>query len=173
MMANRITALSALLAVIVAANAATTTFGLVTLSGLVATAGTWIAGLAFLARDWLHEVGGRWWVAAAILSGAALSAILSPRLALASAVAFLLAEAADWAVYARLRERSWTGAAITSNTVGAVFDSVIFLSIAGFPLAGAGAQTIVKVTSTTIIVLGVRHALLRKPLRPRGGGSNA
>ncbi len=37
MMANRITALSALLAVIVAANAATTTFGLVTLSGLVAT----------------------------------------------------------------------------------------------------------------------------------------
>ena len=140
-----------------------TVITLVAVAGLTATAGTWIAGFAFVARDWLHDTGGRKWVAAAIVLGAILSAILSPTIAIASAVAFTVSEMADWAVYSPLRHRSRIGAALASNTVGAVLDSLLFLAIAGFPLAGAGTQTIVKVAATAAIVagLGVRRALLR------------
>ena len=170
-MTARLAAFAALLAVIVAANALTATHGLVTVAGLTATAGTWVAGLAFVARDWLHDTGGRRWVAAAIMAGALLSALLSPSLALASAVAFAVSEAADWAAYAPLRRRHRLAAALASNTVGAVLDSLLFLALAGFPLAGAGTQTVVKVATTTAVVLavmGVRRALLRQPDRAGG-----
>lgn len=170
-MSARVAALASMLAVILAANALTVAVGLVTVAGLTATAGTWVAGLAFVARDWLHDAGGRKWVVAAIVLGAILSAILSPAIAVASAVAFTVSEMADWAVYSPLRHRSRIGAALASNTVGAVLDSLLFLAIAGFPLAGAGTQTVVKVATTTAIVtgLGVRRALLRQPDRSGGG----
>lgn len=157
-------AFAALQAAIVTSNALTSTLGLVTVAGLTATTGTWVAGLAFIARDWLHDAAGRRWVLAAILIGAALSALLSPTLAFASAVAFAVSEAADWAVYAPLRSLTWVGAAIASNAVGALIDSAIFLALAGFPLEGVATQTAVKVASTTLVVLvagGGRRALLR------------
>ena len=170
-------ALAALLAAIVASNTLTSTLGLVTVAGLTATAGTWVAGLAFIARDWLHDAAGRRWVLAAILIGAALSALLSPTLAFASAVAFAVSEAADWAVYAPLRSRTWAGAAIASNTVGALIDSAIFLALAGFPLEGVSTQTAVKVASTTLVVLLVakwsRRALLHQPVHPSRDGRHA
>ena len=61
---NRIRSASLLLAlvgVVVAANVLTNTLGLVSLLGLTATAGTWVAGLSLLARDGLQEVAGRRW----------------------------------------------------------------------------------------------------------------
>ena len=148
-----------LLASIVAANALTAHFGLVTWLGLTATAGTWAAGFAFVARDTIQDAGGKRWVIAVILVGAALSAFLSPRLALASGVAFLLSELADFTVYTPLRERHRTGAAILSNTVGAIVDTVVFLSLAGFPLAGTATQVIVKVGVTTVFVFAVRGVI--------------
>lgn len=64
---------------ILGANWALATFGLVPVGfGLMAPAGVFFAGLAFTCRDLLHEAGGRRWVAAAILIGAGLSALVSP-----------------------------------------------------------------------------------------------
>lgn len=154
-----------LLAVVIAANAATDSLGLVHWLGLTATAGTWLAGLAFVARDSLHDSGGVRAVLAVIALGAVLSAALSPRLALASAVAFAIAELADLAIYSPLRRRSRTGAALASNVVGSVVDTVVFLALAGFPLTGAPAQVVVKVAVTSLFVVGGRLALLRHPQR--------
>lgn len=152
---------AAFVGIVIAANILTDTFGLVTLLGLTATAGTWVAGFGFVIRDELHEVAGRHTVAAAILAGAALSAFLSPQLAVASATAFLVSESADWAIYAPLRKRNRMAAALLSNTVGALIDTALFLLIAGFPLDGAPTQVIVKVGTTTLVLLGVRLAVSR------------
>jgi uncharacterized PurR-regulated membrane protein YhhQ (DUF165 family) len=51
-------------------------------------------------------------------------------LAVASAVAFLLSELADYAVYARLRARGLALAVMASGVVGAVLDSVLFSALA-------------------------------------------
>lgn len=121
-----------------AANWLTSRYGFVPVGfGLTATAGTYAAGLSFGARDALHEAAG--WRAAvlAVLVGAALSAAVSPSLALASGVAFLVAELADLFVYHPLRERRWTVAVVASNVVGAFVDTVVFLHLAGFPIRSA------------------------------------
>jgi uncharacterized PurR-regulated membrane protein YhhQ (DUF165 family) len=116
---------------IVAANAAITYFGLVPVGfGLVAPAGVYFVGLAFSLRDAVQETLGRRWTIAAVLIGAALSALLSGPLALASGLAFLLSELADFAVYTPLRRRGWLAAVAASNIVGLLADSVLFLWLA-------------------------------------------
>lgn len=147
---------------VVAANWLTSTYGMV--GGLV-TAGTFAAGLTFAVRDGLP----RYWTIAAVMLGAALSVWLaSPQLALASGVAFAVSELADYAVYAPLRRRRSIGwAMLLSNTVGAVLDSLLFLWLAGFPLAGWSTQTLIKVAVTLPVVLGVlalRRAAVRRPV---------
>ena len=134
------------LATVVAANWLTEWHGMVSVGfGLTATAGTYAAGLAFGLRDALHEVAGRWAVVAVIAAGAVLSALISPQLALASGVAFLVAETADLAVYDPLRQRQWTVAVVASNLVGALVDTVVFLWLAGFPVRAAlGGQMVGK-----------------------------
>ena len=117
--------------VIVLANWAIQQFGLVPVGfGLVAPAGVYFAGLAFTLRDLVQETLGRTWTVVAIVAGAALSAVLSPQLALASGIAFLVSELADFAVYTPLRRRNWLLAVGLSNTVGLVADSVLFLALA-------------------------------------------
>ena len=165
--------LAAFIGCIIAANALTATLGVVTWLGIAATAGTWIAGLGFVARDYLHETAGHRWVLAAILAGAALSAALSPAIALASGVAFLLSETADWAIYTPLRQRGMICAAIASNTVGAVVDTAAFLLIAGLPMWMLGTQVLVKIVASTAVVLGVRLALPCQPMHAAGGVSDA
>lgn len=155
---------------VVSANLLTVRYGL--MLGLV-TAGTFTAGLALLVRDWLDDVAGRLWVLAAIVAGAALSYVMTPgwRLALASGLAFAVSELADWAVYRPLRARGWARAAMASNVVGAVLDSLLFLSVAGFPLwPGVPVQTAVKVTVTGLFVAVavVGRAVLRYRVRPEG-----
>lgn len=126
------------LATVVVANWLTDRYGMVPVwFGLSATAGTYAAGLSFGFRDALHEVAGRLAVVAAIIAGAVLSYAVSPALALASGVAFLLSETADLAVYEPLRRRRWVAAVIASNLVGALVDTVVFLWIAGFPVRSA------------------------------------
>lgn len=116
---------------IVAANVLITTVGVVPVGlGLLAPAGVFAAGLSFTVRDLLQEQLGRWYTVGAILVGAALSALLSPQLALASGLAFLVSEGLDLLVYTPLRHRYWLGAVALSNTVGAVVDSALFLWLA-------------------------------------------
>lgn len=122
----------ALLGTIVLANWLTTEYGFVSVGfGLVATAGTYAAGLALGLRDLLQDTGGRWWVLGTILAGGVVSYLIAdPFIALASAVAFTVSELADMAVYSPLRSRNWTGAVVASNLVGAVVDTAIFIGIA-------------------------------------------
>lgn len=159
-----------MMAAVIAANYTTATLGVVSWLGITATAGTWLAGLAFVARDWLHEEGGPRWVAVAVLLGAGVSAVMSPALALASGVAFLLSELCDWGVYAPLRRRGKTRAALASNVVGSVVDSAAFLLLAGFPLSLLGTQVLVKVAASTAVVMGVRLAVSRQSLHAASGG---
>ena len=101
---------------IVLANWAIQTFGLVPVGlGLMAPAGVYFAGLAFTFRDLVQEKLGRGWTVGAIVLGAALSALVSPQFALASGVAFLVSELADFAIYTPLRQRHWLGAVAASR----------------------------------------------------------
>jgi uncharacterized PurR-regulated membrane protein YhhQ (DUF165 family) len=120
--------------------------------GIAAPSGVLFVGLAFTFRDVLQDTLGRWWTFAAILVGAAASAVISPSLALASGAAFLLSELADFAVYTPLRDRQWLGAVVVSNVVGFVFDSVLFLWIAFHSLAFLPGQLIGKAWMTALAV---------------------
>lgn len=124
---------------ILAANYVTSRYGMVPVGfGLTATAGTYFAGLSFILRDLLQDFAGKGWTVAAIAGGAALSFLVSdPFIALASAAAFALSELSDLAVYTPLRKRGYIKAAIASNVVGSFIDTVVFLTVAGFPLAAA------------------------------------
>lgn len=114
------------------ANLLITRFGLVPVGfGLLAPAGVYVVGLSFTLRDVVQDQLGKTWVVAAILAGAAVSALVSPALALASGVAFLLSEFADFAIYTPLRDRGRPYAALlVSNSFGLVLDSLIFLQLA-------------------------------------------
>lgn len=117
---------------IFAANWAVDRYGVVPVGfGLMAPAAVYLVGLAFTLRDLVQDHLGRVAVLVAIVIGGALSALISPRFALASAVAFLVSELADFAVYTPMRERRpWWQAVAVSNVVGLVLDSVLFLWLA-------------------------------------------
>jgi uncharacterized PurR-regulated membrane protein YhhQ (DUF165 family) len=99
--------------------------------GIMAPSGVLMVGLALVLRDLVQRRLGLGWALGAILVGAALSALLAPpMLVLASAVAFLLSELADLAVYTPLQRRRLLLAVLASGLVGLVVDSVIFLYLA-------------------------------------------
>lgn len=157
---------AAYLAVIVAANWTLSRYGIVAFLGattLMVPAGVYFAGLAFGIRDALQEAGGHTWTLAAIAAGAALSWLIEPTFAVASGVAFLLSELADWLVYTPLRDRNWTAAAVASNVVGSTIDSLLFLNLAfGWAAASAGwfdlTLTKALVTVPTVALVAVVRA---------------
>lgn len=122
---------------VVAANVLTARLGFVPVGfGLVATAGTYAAGVALVARDYAQDRGGWRAVAVAVALGGALSWWLAgPALAVASACAFVVAECLDAAVYTPLRRRAWRTAVVASSAVGAVVDTCLFLVLAFGPAA--------------------------------------
>lgn len=128
--------------------------------GLLAPAGVYFAGLAFTLRDLTQERLGKRAVLGAIALGAALSALLSPTLALASGTAFGASELADMVVYTPLRRRSWLGAVALSNTVGLVLDSALFLWLAFGSLEYLAGQVVGK-AETTVLAVAVL-ALVRR-----------
>jgi queuosine precursor transporter len=138
---------------IFAANWAITRYGFVTVApGLVAPAGVYFAGIAFTLRDLTQNLLGRRWVVAAILTGAAASWVISSSFAVASAVAFLISETGDFAVYTPLAERRWLAAVAASNVVGTVVDSVVFLTLAFHSLAFLRGQVVGKLWMTLLAV---------------------
>jgi len=153
----RITALAAYTAAIVAANWMTTTYGLVPIGfGLLVTAGTFAAGFALIARDWVQTTSGRRWTVGAILVGAVLSYLTSdPFIAIASGVAFLASELVDMGVFTPLRDRSLPGAVLASSVVSAPVDTVLFLAIAGFGVTWQAVlgQFIVKTGLALVVAL--------------------
>lgn len=134
-----------------AANWAITRYGLVPVGfGLEAPAGVYFVGLAFLLRDTTQRLGGKRWVVAAILIGAGCSYFVNARYALASAVAFLVSELADFAVYTPLERRHFLAAVTSSNLVGLLLDSFIFLTLAFGSLAFFWGQVVGKAWITAL-----------------------
>lgn len=132
--------------------------------GLMAPSGVLMIGAALVLRDIVHEKLGGYWALAAIGVGAALSAFFAaPSLLLASVSAFALAELADLAVYAPLRERHLTWAVLLSGIVGAAIDSAVFLWLAFGSLAFIEGQILGKVwmTAAASILLLSYHRLAR------------
>jgi hypothetical protein len=115
-------------------------------------------------------------VVAVILIGALVSYVVADaRIATASAVAVLLSELADMAVYEPLRSKSWPAAVLASNTVGAFVDTLVFLTVAGFfAWSAVPGQMVGKVVWATLVPLGLIYALrgeravLRHRVRPEG-----
>lgn len=157
MIARKVASVTAFIACVVIANWLTASFGLIPVGfGLMATAGTYAAGLTFVFRDLIHESGGRWLAVAAIFAGAALSwFVASPALAVASGVTFLVAELADLAVYVPLRDRGLLIAVLVSNVAGFTLDTFVFLYLAGFPITApvVAGQLLAKATMTALGLL--------------------
>jgi hypothetical protein len=164
-----VAAVTAFITTAVVANTLTAHLGLIAVGfGLTATAGTWTAGLTLTLRDVVHDTWGRAGVFAAIAAAALASAgTAGPRLAIASGVAFAASELADLTVYTPLRRHGWARAVLASNTVGAVVDSLIFLTLAGFPTAAMPGQLVAKATATLAVVIPVVavRAVLRHRIR--------
>lgn len=99
--------------------------------GITAPSGVLMIGLALVLRDLVQRRLGKGWTLGAIAVGAALSGLIAPpALVMASAVAFLLSELADFAVYTPLQKRGLVRAVLLSSLVGLCVDSVVFLYLA-------------------------------------------
>ncbi|HUL88989.1 MAG TPA: VUT family protein [Pseudolabrys sp.] len=99
--------------------------------GIMAPSGVLMIGAALVLRDLVQRRLGVEFGIGAIVAGAAISAGLAPpSLVVASAVAFLLSEFADFAVYTPLARRRLVAAVVSSSTVGLIVDSIVFLWLA-------------------------------------------
>lgn len=122
--------------------------------GLMAPSGVLMIGLALVLRDWLHELAGWQWSIAAVVVGGALSLFFSPpALAIASAVAFTLAELADLGVYSALRRRGKPLAVMASQGVGAALDSALFVYLAFGSLQFSAGTTLGKIYAGAAVAL--------------------
>lgn len=142
-------------ATVFAANWAIAAFGIVLvwpLPPLLAPAGVFFVGLAFPLRDFIQRVKGRAWSVGAILVGAGLSYVVSPRLAVASGVTFLVSELCDFAVYTPLARRFALAVAVSSVTA-LIVDSVLFLSLAFGSLEFLPGQVVGKAESLVVVLL--------------------
>jgi uncharacterized PurR-regulated membrane protein YhhQ (DUF165 family) len=99
--------------------------------GIMAPSGVLMVGAALVLRDLVQRRLGVEFGIGAIVVGASISAGLAPpSLVIASAVAFLLSEFADFAVYTPLARRRLVAAVVASSTAGLIVDSIVFLWLA-------------------------------------------
>ncbi|MDO9501512.1 VUT family protein [Falsiroseomonas sp.] len=140
--------------------------------GIMAPSGVLMIGLALVLRDLVQRRLGVRWGFGAILAGTALSALVAPpSLVLASAVAFLLSETADMAVYTPLQRRGLVRAVLASSLVGLVIDSAIFLWLAFGNLDLLPGQVLGKlwmVLAALPLVHWLRRRDTARGLRPDG-----
>lgn len=149
------------LAAVVGANWASS-YHTLTVGALAIPAGACVAGAAFTCRDVVHETLGERGAVAAIAAGTVLSAaVATPRIALASATAFLLSELVDSWLYRRWRSRGQVPAITASNLGGLVTDSVVFVPCAFGSLTLLPGQLAAKAL-TTLAALAVAAGVARR-----------
>ncbi|NGX97157.1 MAG: VUT family protein [Candidatus Afipia apatlaquensis] len=125
--------------------------------GLMAPSGVLMAGLALVLRDLVQRRLGVTYGLAAIGVGTVLSAALAPApLVVASAVAFLLSELADFAVYTPLQKRGLVLAVAASSLVGLVADSLLFLWLAFGSLQFLAGQIVGKAIMVALTLPAIR-----------------
>jgi hypothetical protein len=157
-------------AMIVLSNYLLQHFGLLTLplTHWGVPAGTACAAITWPTRDILSRASGpRWgpWIGlAAVGIGAGIAWIISPTLAVASAVAYLCSEGTDWAIFWTLGGQTRDGlaylpAVVVSTVVAAVVDSVVFLNLAGIPWASAGPGLLTVKFAVVVLALPVTYRL--------------
>jgi queuosine precursor transporter len=138
--------------------------------GILAPSGVLMIGIALVLRDLVQRRLGLGVSVLTVLAGAALSALLAlPSLVLASAVAFLLSEFADLAVYTPLARRRLVAAVAASSMVGLVVDSMVFLWLAFGSLEFLPGQIVGKawmVLASTPLIALLRRRDDRLGLRP-------
>lgn len=131
--------------------------------GLMAPSGVLMVGISLALRDAVHSFLGAKFALIAIAVGVALSAAIAPpSLVLASAVAFMLSELSDFAVYAPMRQKSVPAAIVASGLVGSIVDSAVFLWIAFGSLDFIAGQVVGKMEMTLLcaaVVIIARTAL--------------
>jgi len=126
--------------------------------GLMSASGVLMIGLALVLRDLVQRRLGVGLAAGAVLAGAVISAFLAPpALVIASAVAFLVSEFADLAVYTSLARRRFVAAVLASSLVGLVVDSILFLWLAFGSLEFLAGQIVGK---TLMIVVSMPFVML-------------
>ena len=142
--------------------------------GILAPSGVALAGLALVLRDLVQRRAGLVWSLAAIGVGVAVSALLAPpALVAGSAMAFLVSELADAAVYTPLQRRGLVVAVLASSAVGAVVDSVVFLRLAFGSLEHVEGQIIGKLWAIGAAVALIGLVRRRESAGPRGSGGYA
>jgi uncharacterized PurR-regulated membrane protein YhhQ (DUF165 family) len=131
---------------------------------LMAPSGVLMIGLALVLRDMVQRRLGRGVAITAIVAGAALSgAVAPPQLIVASTVAFLLSELADFAVYTPLQSRGLVLAVLASSVVGLVVDSVLFLWLAFGSLDYVAGQILGKLWMV-LLALPVVHWIRKREI---------
>ena len=117
--------------------------GLVTLSNVLVqyplgdwlTWGAFTYPVCFLVTDLTNRAHGAAMARRVVYVGFGLAVLLSvvlasPRIALASGLAFLVAQLLDVSIFDRLRRQSWWRAPLISSLLGSAVDTALFFSIA-------------------------------------------
>lgn len=105
------------------------------------TFGAFTYPVAFLVTDLTNRKLGPRSARLVVIAGFAVAVLLSiwlatPRIAIASGSAFLVAQLLDVFIFDKLRRERWWKAPFISTLVGSVIDTVIFFSIAFAPAFG-------------------------------------
>jgi len=106
--------------------------------GDLLTWGAFTYPFAFLVSDLTNRFDGPGRARVVVVIGFAVALCLSaflatPRIAIASATAFLVGQLLDIAVFSRLRNRFWLVPPLSASLLGSLLDTAIFFSIAFAP----------------------------------------
>ena len=145
MLARLLAAIAAMIAVVTASNILVqypvqADLGPIHLGDLL-TWGAFTYPFAFLVTDLTNRYEGaaraRLVVVVGFVLALGLSAVLStPRIAIASATAFLVGQLLDISVFSRLRNRVWFLPPLAASLFGSLLDTLIFFTIAFAPALG-------------------------------------
>lgn len=103
--------------------------------GEVLTFGAFTYPIAFLVTDLTNRRFGVGSARVVVAAGFAVAVVLSvflatPRIAIASGSAFLVAQLLDVSIFDTLRRQAWWRAPLVSSVLGSVIDTVIFFGLA-------------------------------------------
>ena len=123
---------------------------------------TIFVGFVFVIRDFAQREIGHY-VLAAMGVGVVLSYFMAgPNVAAASALAFLISEMADWAVFSFSR-MSLSQRVLWSSVISTPIDTFVFLSMLDFfSITGAAVMTLSKLVGAVIVWWLVRRRELRE-----------